>query len=423
MSEKNNQNTISFLGIIGIIFLLFSLTSNPKDIILHVTVKSWHSGFFAGSTIKTYLVPVDEYKRFSFGEGFSLFNNFAVNKIYDDTLVSIKFRDGMVILGTPIHSDHYLKNLDIGLDTVSLRTPTCDAGIDFSFFIDTTELARSIIKKNTEPVIDITEIDNPADRVFNREVFHPNGKLKMKWQEKYNKRFRKVKHGLFEEWDISGNLIRRANFNYGEFDGEFLEYFANGQLKVKGKFKNNKIYGNWIIYNSKGDVIYQESFFDNGENNFENKYSQLEKFYEINLYEYTHGSLGNNHDSLNTQYYPDKQLRRKAYFDEDGSLFQVKSWHENGKLSEEENYKDGFPVGVWKFWAQDGKLIQTNKYINKDTTNIKIYNPYSDFLMMEGNMVKGKKDGVWFVYENDGKLYRKVKYENGKFISIIQENK
>ncbi len=65
MSAKNNQNTISFLGIIGIFFLLFSLTSNSKDVILHVTVNNWHSGFFAGSSIKTYLVPADEYKRFS----------------------------------------------------------------------------------------------------------------------------------------------------------------------------------------------------------------------------------------------------------------------------------------------------------------------------------------------------------------------
>ncbi len=327
----------------------------------------------------------------------------------------------MVIAGTPINSDHYLKNLDIGLDTVSLRTPTCDAGVDFSFFIDTTELAKSIVKKNSKPVIDITEIDNPADWVFNEEVLHPNGGLKMRWQEKYNERFRKVKHGLFEEWDCEGTLLRKINFSYGKLDGIFRKFYPNGAIKLEGTYINLLKEGKWVLYGINGEIQYQcvfssDTIVTNDVDLVKNK-----DFMTVNLFEYSVNY--ENKDTLATECYPNNQLKRKAYFDDNGNLLQVKIWYENGQLSNEKNYENGSPAGIWKSWNQDGKIIQTIEYINKDISKVKIYRLYSEILMMEGIMVNGEKDGVWYEYENDGKLYQKVKYENGKFISVIKEKK
>ena len=48
----------------------------------------------------------------------------------------------------------------------------------------------------------------------------------------------------------------------GNIDGEFERYFRNGQLELKGVLKAGYRYGEWQIYNDKGDLI-EEVEYDN----------------------------------------------------------------------------------------------------------------------------------------------------------------
>jgi antitoxin component YwqK of YwqJK toxin-antitoxin module len=67
----------------------------------------------------------------------------------------------------------------------------------------------------------------------------------------------------------------------------------------------------------------------------------------------------------NQQWY-DEEKTRRAFFgchNTEGELYGlVSSWHENGMLDEECNFKDGKPHGVCKHWSKDGTLIYECNY-------------------------------------------------------------
>ena len=50
------------------------------------------------------------------------------------------------------------------------------------------------------------------------------------------------------------------NYKQGILEGSFKYYWENGNVRVSGKFKNQKRTGRWKNYNKKGEVIFEEKF-------------------------------------------------------------------------------------------------------------------------------------------------------------------
>ena len=50
------------------------------------------------------------------------------------------------------------------------------------------------------------------------------------------------------------------NYKQGILEGSFKYYWDNGNVRVSGKFKNQKRTGRWKNYNKKGEVIFEEKF-------------------------------------------------------------------------------------------------------------------------------------------------------------------
>jgi uncharacterized protein YdhG (YjbR/CyaY superfamily) len=57
--------------------------------------------------------------------------------------------------------------------------------------------------------------------------------------------------------------IRQINDSYPKKSGEFLEFYANGILKAKGKYKSTKLHGDWKWFRKTG-VIMRSGTFKNG---------------------------------------------------------------------------------------------------------------------------------------------------------------
>jgi uncharacterized protein YdhG (YjbR/CyaY superfamily) len=63
---------------------------------------------------------------------------------------------------------------------------------------------------------------------------------------------------------ILDEKIRQINDTYPKKSGEFLEFYPNGVLKAKGKYKAGKLHGNWQWFRKTG-VIMRSGSFKNGQ--------------------------------------------------------------------------------------------------------------------------------------------------------------
>ena len=43
-------------------------------------------------------------------------------------------------------------------------------------------------------------------------------------------------------------------------NGDYIFYWDNGNIMLKGKFKNNKRVGTWVNYDSNGDLVLSEKY-------------------------------------------------------------------------------------------------------------------------------------------------------------------
>jgi uncharacterized protein YdhG (YjbR/CyaY superfamily) len=62
---------------------------------------------------------------------------------------------------------------------------------------------------------------------------------------------------------ILAEKIVQINDSYPKKSGEFLEFYANGILKAKGKYRGTKLHGDWKWFRKTG-VIMRSGTFKNG---------------------------------------------------------------------------------------------------------------------------------------------------------------
>jgi uncharacterized protein YdhG (YjbR/CyaY superfamily) len=62
---------------------------------------------------------------------------------------------------------------------------------------------------------------------------------------------------------ILNEKIKLINASYPKKTGEYLEFYPNGVLKAKGKYKNEKLHGDWKWFRKTG-VIMRSGSFKNG---------------------------------------------------------------------------------------------------------------------------------------------------------------
>jgi hypothetical protein len=63
---------------------------------------------------------------------------------------------------------------------------------------------------------------------------------------------------------ILAEKIQQINDSYPKKTGEYLEFYANGVLKAKGKYKAGKLHGGWKWFRKTG-VVMRSGSFKNGE--------------------------------------------------------------------------------------------------------------------------------------------------------------
>jgi len=73
--------------------------------------------------------------------------------------------------------------------------------------------------------------------------------------------------------DKSLNVISLYHYVDGYADGEFVEYYSNGQLQKTGRFKNKQRNGLWVYYELNGNKMMEEHYYKGKKHGWQNGYN------------------------------------------------------------------------------------------------------------------------------------------------------
>jgi antitoxin component YwqK of YwqJK toxin-antitoxin module len=184
----------------------------------------------------------------------------------------------------------------------------------------------------------------------------------------------------------------------GRRQGNWRDFYANGQLRYEGKFKNDKCKGTFRYYDEQGKLKATNEFDKSGE-------KALNKTYAPN------GRM------IATGYYVNQKKEGEwKYFDANSGQLRLVEENQNGKvhgwsrlynpnngvLAEETQYVNGLPEGQCRKFSDTGVLLMECQYHDGLLEgSCKSYYP-STALKEEGQYEKGQKAGIWKTYNEDG---------------------
>ena len=256
------------------------------------------------------------------------------------------------------------------------------------------------------------EGENIADFKLEREYF-PSGNVKKTITRNLSGR----REGVSKEFNEEGELILSEFYRNGHLiasgiidenglkQGEWIEYYLNGNVKAKGSFLAGNKTGKWKYFFMNGELE-QEGYFDNV-----GRYTGEWKWYYpsgkiLRIEEYSRGK----EDGLSVEYSEEgEEIARGEYIDGDkmgewfyqlndhtehgGYRYDEKNgkwegYYPNGKLSFEGKFNEGLPEGEHKYYFPSGVLKRSEKYRY------------------------GMRHGKWKWYDENGILTLTVQYKD-----------
>ncbi|PCJ85989.1 MAG: hypothetical protein COA57_06890 [Flavobacteriales bacterium] len=237
---------------------------------------------------------------------------------------------------------------------------------------------------------------------------------KVKWMKSFKDG---VPEGVHREYSKEGEIINSIIYSEGNKMGEGIlnkqsvkqgdwkEYYLDGQLRAEGKYDNGLRIGRWVFYHSNGKVE-QEGVFISGER-------------PIRLWKW---------------YYPSGHLLREENFHmgmEEGQLIEYSDsgkvitkgeylggekegiwFYEMGDHREEGEYRAGRKEGIWKHYYRNGKLSFEGKFIDGAPDGKHVWYYPKGKKMLEGKYVFGMKESEWVRYNEIGEIIVTILYKD-----------
>ena len=251
------------------------------------------------------------------------------------------------------------------------------------------------------------------------------------------------------EYNLEGQLKRKFVVNNSIKDGYYIEYDKNDSSKIiqEGEYKNDKLNGEWKVYESEQVVISKMyvddkldgdwlEFYLNSKKKLISKYknnklhgeyikfNEFDKISEKSLYK--NGKLSG--DFLS---YHKNGVNWKKYKYKDGKLHgEYLEFDDHGEVQCKGEYDSDNKINEWKWYSTFNgqsypRLLKIENF-NKDGKlhgeSILYYQDES--VVEQGNYKNGKKDGEW-IFRGENGAYQKYNYENdirvGKWESYDDE--
>jgi len=212
-------------------------------------------------------------------------------------------------------------------------------------------------------------------------------------------------------FDRDGNLIAKGIVNEeGDKLGEWIYYYAQGNIKSKGKYRNNRRVNNWNYYYLNGNVEQQGSFKKGVPDGlwkwyFESGQLKREEFYRLG-----------------------EEEGESVEYDENGNIISVGSYLEGLKEgqwfydfdfhTEKGIYKSGYKEGKWQYFYKNNVLYFEGKFVQGYEDGKHIYYHKNGKLKEVRFYSAGRKIKNWEYYDYYGSLIKILTFEDNKLIKI-----
>lgn len=186
----------------------------------------------------------------------------------------------------------------------------------------------------------------------------------------------------------------------GRRQGLWTDFYANGQKRYEGQFKNDKCQGTFRYYDEHGNLKATNEFDKTGERALNKTFAPNGRLIATGCY------LSQKKDG--EWKYFDKETGQ-LLLSEDNKEGNVHGWSriynpQNGVLAEETQYVDGVPEGPCRKYSDSGVLVMECQYHQGKLEGLaKTFYP-NGLLKEEGQYAKGTKTGQWKTYNEDGDL-------------------
>ena len=190
---------------------------------------------------------------------------------------------------------------------------------------------------------------------------------------------------------VGNTMIFAQDYNktdkQGRRQGPWVDFYANGQKRYEGQFKNDRCFGEFKYYDEQGRLKATNTFDRSGEKALNKTYApngtliatgyyvNQKKGGEWRYYSENNGKLilveenknGKIHGN-STVYYETGTVMMERQFVEDQLEGHAKVYYPSGALKEEGDYHQGNKTGVWKAYNEDGDVISSDNF-SKPTLN------------------------------------------------------
>lgn len=188
-----------------------------------------------------------------------------------------------------------------------------------------------------------------------------------------------------------------CNYQYGQKNGEFVEYFNNSKLKAKGTYKTELQDGFWEFFNENGKLIAKGNYVKGDGSDISGI-----------------GVPRNGRDGIWTTYHSNGNIDQESNWKSGKRNGPFTSHNAEGILTEESFYTDDRLNGNLRIYNAKGILTESSIYSNgKVNGNFKKYND-EGVLILDENYINDEKNGLSREFYSNGKVKYERFYKNGK---------
>lgn len=158
--------------------------------------------------------------------------------------------------------------------------------------------------------------------------------------------------GNYREYYPNGQLFVEGKFRRGRHNGEWTYYFDNGQINRKAKFTNGQPDGPREIYRADGTLLGKRNYRDGRRDGEWVTYDKTGK-QPLREEHYVDGKQ----NGIWKTWYPNGQLKQQVTLKEGKRHGPITEWDEKGEKRAEVNYVDDKPHGTATRWFPDGRKV------------------------------------------------------------------
>ena len=256
-------------------------------------------------------------------------------------------------------------------------------------------------------------------------AYHPNGVVYQKGQYKTDKEkgewtyfntsgqidsIHTFKEGLLDgktEYNVYGKLIIKQEYKSGKKNGNFIEYYTDGNKKVTGSYLMNLPNDEWIWYDLKE--------FKTRQINFKNglKHGDFKVWKDNDLY--LSGIFDEDKKSGTWKWHRTKKDLDSLVNYVNGEINGLyEAWYDNGVLSVKGSFESGIPTGKWEWFSENNTLDSTKTFKNGLLNGISTFHFKNGQVKRSVNYVSDILHGEDQSFFISGQVKEKTTYMSGK---------